>query len=309
MKMRAGVRTVRLLCATFVFALAMCSATAQTKIVLLGTGTPRPFPDRSGPATAIVVGDRAYLVDVGPGVIRRAEAAVEQKGVAALNPAKLTIAFITHLHSDHTAGLPDLILTPWVGGRTQLDIYGPEGTEEMTQHVLAAWRRDIEVRTKGPEHQATQTVRAHDVKPGVVYKDDRVTVTAFRVPHEAWWPNAFGYRFDTPDRSIVISGDTSPGPDLEANCKPCDVMIHEVYSLSSTVPAMPDWEAYRAKAHTSTAELGQIASRTKPGLLIIYHVSGRGPGPGGRTPDEQLLQEIGKNYAGKVVVGHDLEIY
>src|SRR5690242_11859521 len=218
---------------SFVVVLFSCAAAAQTKIVLLGTGTPRPFPDRSGPATAIVVDDRAYLVDAGPGVIRRAEAAVEQKGVAALDPAKLTIAFITHLHSDHTAGLPDLVLTPWVMGRTQLDIYGPEGTEEMTQHVLAGWHRDIEIRMKGPERQAPQTVRAHDVRPGVIYKDDKVKVTAFVVPHDEW-PQAFGYRFDTPDRSIVISGDTRPGPDLEANCKPCDVMIHEVYALDST---------------------------------------------------------------------------
>jgi ribonuclease Z len=278
-----------------------------TKIVLLGTGTPRPLPDRSGPATAIVVGDRAYLVDFGPGVIRRAAAAAEQ-GTAALDPAKITVAFATHLHSDHTAGLPDLILTPWVMGRTRIDIYGPEGTEEMTDHVLAAWRRDIEIRMKGLEQSPAQAVHAHDIKPGVAYKDDRVTVTAFRVPH-GQWPQAFGYRFDAPDRSIVISGDTSPGPELEAQCKPCDVMIHEVYSPSSTVPIMPDWEAYRAKYHTSTEQLGQIASRTKPGLLIVYHVSGRGAGSGGRPVDLQLLQEIHRSYQGKVVIGHDLQIY
>lgn len=283
------------------------AANAQTRVVMLGTGTPHPFPDRSGPATAIVVGARAYLVDFGPGVIRRAEAAVE-KGIPALDPAKITVAFVTHLHSDHTAGLPDLILTPWVLGRTQLDIYGPEGTEEMTQHVLAAWRRDIEIRTKGLEQRPPQTVRAHDVKPGVVYRDDKVKVTAFRVSHGEW-QQAFGYRFDTPDRSIVISGDTSPGPELEANCKPCDVMIHEVYSPSSTVPSMPDWKTYRAHYHTSTEQLAQIANRTKPGLLIIDHVSGRGPGPGGRTPDEQLLQEVHKSYIGKVVVGHDLDVF
>src|SRR5439155_27301645 len=93
------------------------------RVVLLGTGTPRPFPDRSGPATAIVVGDRAYLVDFGPGVVRRAAAAAE-RSTSALDPARITVAFATHLHSDHTAGLPDLILTPWVMGRTQLDVYG-----------------------------------------------------------------------------------------------------------------------------------------------------------------------------------------
>ena len=280
---------------------------STTKVVLLGTGTPRPFPDRSGPATAIVVGDRAYIVDFGPGVIRRAAAAADQ-GTAALDPGKITVAFVTHLHSDHTAGLPDLILTPWVMGRKQLDIYGPEGTEEMTSHVLAAWHRDIEIRTKGGEGRTPPNVRSHDVKPGIIYKDDKVTVTAFMVRHGEW-NQAFGYRFDTPDRSIVISGDTSPAPELMANCNHCDVLIHEVYSPSSTVPSMPDWPAYRAKYHTSTTQLAEIAERTKPGILIVYHISGRGSAPDGHTPDEQLLQEIGKGYKGRVVIGHDLQIY
>jgi ribonuclease Z len=279
----------------------------ETKVVLLGTGTPRPFPDRSGPATAIVVGDRAYLVDFGPGVVRRAAAAAEQ-GAFALDPAKITVAFATHLHSDHTAGLPDLILIPWVMGRSKFDVYGPAGTQEMTDHVLAAWHRDIEIRTQGLERRQPQAVRGHDAQPGVVYKDDKVTVTAFLVPHGEW-PQAFGYRFDAPGRSIVISGDTSPGPALEAHCQHCDVLIHETYSPSSTVPSMPDWRTYRSKHHTSTEQLSEIASRTRPGLLIVYHVSGRGSGPGGRTTDAQLLNELHQKYSGKVVIGKDLEIY
>ena len=277
---------------------------AQTKVVLLGTGTPRPFPDRSGPATAIVVGERAYLVDFGPGVVRRAAAAAE-KGTLELESTNLKIAFLTHLHSDHTAGYPDLILTPWVMGRTELDVYGPEGLEEMTKHVLEAWRQDIEIRTKGLEKRHDLVVRAHDVKPGVVYKDERVTVTAFRVPH-GQWPQAFGYRFDTPGRSIVISGDTSPSEEIVAHCQPCDVLIHEVYSPESVL-GMPDYKTYRAKYHTSTTELAEIANRAKPRILVVYHTSGRGPN--GRIPDDQLLREIQKAYHGKVVIGHDLEVY
>ena len=301
-------RRFSLICLALAFSLALpLAGQSETKIVLLGTGTPRPFPDRSGPATAIVVGDRAYLVDFGPGVVRRAAAAAEQ-GTAALDPAKITVAFVTHLHSDHTAGLPDLVLTPWVMGRKQLDIYGPEGTEEMTSHVLAGWHRDIEIRSKGGEGRPPLNVRSHDVKPGVIYKDDKVTVRAFMVRHGEW-PQAFGYRFDTADRSIVISGDTSPAPELVENCQKCDVLIHEVYSPSSTVPSMPDWPAYRAKYHTSTTQLAEIASRTKPGILIVYHVAGRGSAPGGHTPDEQLLEEIHKGYQGKVVIGHDLQVY
>jgi ribonuclease BN (tRNA processing enzyme) len=123
-----------------------------TKIIMLGTGTPRPNPDRSGPATAIVVKDRAYLVDFGPGVARRAAAAAA-KGYPAVDPARIKVAFLTHLHSDHTAGYPDLMLTPWMFGRTELDVYGPKGTEEMTEHLKAAYRQDIEIRTKGMEHR------------------------------------------------------------------------------------------------------------------------------------------------------------
>ena len=272
---------------------------AGTKVVFLGTGTPQPSVDRFGPATAIVVGDRAYLVDFGPGVVRRAAAAATQ-GTPALEPTKITIAFATHLHSDHTVGYPDLIFTPWVMGRNELNVYGPDGIEEMTTHILEAWRRDIEIRTKGLEHRAALVVHAHDIKPGVAYKDDRVTVTAFRVSH-GQWAQAFGYRFDTPGRSIVISGDTSPSEELIAQCQRCDVLIHEAFSPTVKVP-MKDWPEYSAKYHTSTTQLAEIANRAKPGLLIMYHVSGR-------TPDEQLKAEVEKTYHGKFVIAHDLDVY
>src|SRR5262252_1796749 len=120
----------------------------RTKVVLLGTGTPVPDPERAGPATAIVVDDGAYLVDFGPGVVRRAKAAVLDRHIDALDPGRLTIAFVTHLHSDHTAGYSDLIFTGWTAGRrTPLEIYGPAGVESMTQHILQAYRIDIETRT------------------------------------------------------------------------------------------------------------------------------------------------------------------
>jgi ribonuclease BN (tRNA processing enzyme) len=128
--------------------------TTRTKVVLLGTGTPVPDPDRSGPATAIVVGDSAYLVDFGPGVVRRAQAAVLSRGVKALEPGNLKVAFATHLHSDHTAGYSDLILTGWTSGRsTPLEVYGPAGLNSMTEHILQAYRIDIETRTNPEGNQ------------------------------------------------------------------------------------------------------------------------------------------------------------
>src|SRR5215468_4014014 len=160
----------------------------RTKIVLLGTGTPVPDPDRSGPATAVVVGDSAYLVDFGPGVVRRAEAALLQRGITALEPANLKVAFVTHLHSDHTAGYSDLIFTGWTSGRdTPLEVYGPTGLKAMTEHILEAYRVDIETRTNAEGNQRAISngwkVNAHEIKPGIIYKDASVTVTAFPTKH------------------------------------------------------------------------------------------------------------------------------
>src|SRR5438093_11164243 len=123
-------------------------AASKTRIVLLGTGNPGPDPDRSGPATAIIVNDTAYLIDFGPGVVRRASAAFLDKGIKALEPTKLRVAFVTHLHSDHTVGYADLIFTPWtVGRRVPLEVYGPKGLKGMTDHLLEAYRVGIETRT------------------------------------------------------------------------------------------------------------------------------------------------------------------
>src|SRR5499425_3890000 len=162
--------------------------TTQTRVVLLGTGTPVPDPDRSGPATAIVVDDSAYLIDFGPGVVRRAKAAVLDRGVTALEPANLKVAFVTHLHSDHTAGYSDLILTGWTAGRsTSLEVYGPVGLGSMTEHILQAYRIDIETRTAPGGDQRGNAeawkVNAHEIKAGVIYKDGKVTVTAFPTKH------------------------------------------------------------------------------------------------------------------------------
>jgi ribonuclease BN (tRNA processing enzyme) len=281
-----------------------CSyVSAATQVILLGTGTPAMDPDRSGPATAIVVGDTAYLIDFGPGVVRRAAAATA-KGFPAVRPENLKTAFLTHLHSDHTVGYPDLIFTPWVMARKDtLNVYGPKGLKAMTDHILAAWQEDINIRTKGLEQRWPLRVAAHEIKPGVVYSDSQVRVTAFPVPHGEW-DEAYGYRFDTPDRVIVISGDTRPSPELVKACKRCDILIHEVYPMGSRA-TMPDWPKYRAQYHTSTQELAEIASQSQPGLLIVYHRTGGLS----NFSDEQYLKEIGQGYSGKVVIGHDLEVY
>ena len=284
-------------------ATATTAPSTRTRVVLLGTGTPGPDPDRSGPATAIVVGDTAYLVDFGPGVVRRAAAAVKLKGIAALEPTKLRVAFVTHLHSDHTVGYPDLIFTPWtMGRRLPLEVYGPKGIKAMTEHVLEAYRVDIDTRTNPDGNQRTfpegHKVNAHEVQPGVVYKDANVTVTAFATKHAM---ESYGYRFDTPDRTIVISGDTNPAQTTIDACRGCDVLIHEVLSPPWVATRPDTFQKFAAKYHTTTPQLADLAREAKPRLLIVYHYSGGAP--------EEILGEMLTRYPGHVVVGRDLEVY
>ena len=278
--------------------------TAGSQVVMLGTGTPNADPERSGPSVAIVVRGKAYLVDCGPGVVRRA-AAAQRNGVAALAPEKLGIVFITHLHSDHTMGLPDLILTPWVLERREpLEVYGPPGTRAMTDHLLAAWAEDIRVRIEGFEPGKTDgwQVHTHEIVAGPVYQDSNVAVTAIAVPH-ANWRRAFAYRFETPDRVIVVSGDTRPSEELARACDGCDILVHEVYSAERFTTRSPEWRRYHADAHTSTTELAALATRAKPRLLVLYHQLFWG------TDDAGLVREVRRGYDGEVVSAKDLEVY
>ncbi len=296
---------------------AQSKSSTTTQVVLLGTGTPPPDPDRSGAATAIVVNGSAYLVDFGPGVVRRAKAAVVDRGIKALEPTNLRVAFVTHLHSDHTVGYPDLIFTPWVVGRKlPLEVYGPKGIKAMTEHILAAYQEDIKVRTSaislgigtGTMQPDAYKVNAHEIHPGVIYKDANVTVTAFPTKHA--FPETYGYRFDTSDRSIVISGDTNPTEATIDACHGCDILIHEVLTLGF-LSKWPQFQAYAAKYHTTTPQLAELAAKAKPGLLILYHASivlRPAVNPIASSPEE-LLNEMQSHYAGKVVVGRDLDVY
>ncbi|MDT7602432.1 MAG: hypothetical protein QOF61_429 [Acidobacteriota bacterium] len=280
---------------------------ARTQVVLLGTGNPAANPDRSGPSVAIVVNNTPYIVDFGPGVVRRAAAAFRQ-GVTGLAVPKLKTAFITHLHSDHTAGYPDLILTPWVLGRKEpLEVYGPAGLGAMTAHILAAYREDIDIRTNGLEHgnRTGYRVNAHEIKPGVIYKDENVTVKAFLVHHGSW-REAYGYRFETPDKVIVVSGDCSPSQSVVENCQGCDVLLHEVYTQVGYEESKPDWRKYVLSFHTSSKELAELATKAKPKLLVLYHQMFFG---GAKDTEEGLLKEMQQLYGGRVVSAHDLDVY
>lgn len=300
---------------SIVFALAFgapLAAQSRTQIVMLGTGTPIPDPERSGPATAIIVDSVAYLFDAGAGVVRKA-AAAGMRGVAAFAPRtpngqpapKFDRIFITHLHSDHTLGLADAIFTPWIQGRaTPVDIYGPPGTAHLVDGILDAYSEDIAERTHasgGPSATGWKSV-VHEVTEGEVFRDSRITVTAFEVPH-ADWKHALGYRIQTPDGVIVLSGDARPNDVIEKECRGCDVLIHEVYSDSGFAKLPQTRQKYHAHAHTSATELGDVASRAKPGLLILYHQLFFG------SSDEKLVSEVKSHFSGRVVSAKDLEVF
>lgn len=279
---------------------------ASAKVVLLGTGTPIPDPDRSGPATAIVVGGESYLVDAGAGVVRRAVAAARTDSLPALRVANLRRVFLTHLHSDHTIGLVDLILTPAVMHRQRpLEVWGPEGTQAMVTHILEAYQEDIRLRVYGLEHGnwAAYHVVVHEIRPGVVYRDSNVTVTAFPVHHGSW-PEALGYRFDARGRSIVISGDEAPPLDtIVKYCDGCDVMVHEVYSAKGLERLPAEDREYHTNFHTSGIELGEMAARARPKLLVLTHLLFFG-----QTPQE-IVGEVRSKFPGRVVAGADLDVY
>jgi ribonuclease BN (tRNA processing enzyme) len=286
---------------------------SQTRIVMLGTGTPSPDAERSGPATAIVVNGTPYLIDFGPGVVRRI-AAASQKGVTGLSVLNIKHVFLTHLHSDHTAGYPDLILTPWSVGRTHaLEVYGPRGLANMTRHILEAYAEDIRIRRQDkntlgrPGEIDGYKVNAHDITPGVIFQDANVKVTAFAVRHGDV-PGALGYRFETADRTIVISGDAAPSQSVIDACNGCDVLIHEAYSLLTYNAVTRPYQEYREKHHTSSRQLAELATKARPGLLILYHRANPG-GVGKPNPEDVLLNEVRAHYSGTVVTAHDLDVF
>ena len=286
----------------------------ETKVVMLGTGTPNPVPERSGPSVAIIVGQNSYLVDFGVGLVRQAELA-NRMGITSLEAPNLIRGFLTHLHSDHTIGLPDLVYTPWVLERQeQLKLFGPKGLEDMTKHILEAYKIDIDGRMNGLEGANREGIKVEvkEIKEGIIYKDEMVTVEAFRVQHPPF--EAYGYKFITPDKVVVISGDTIPSENLIEHAQNCDILIHEVYSHEGVKQRSPKWNKYHTSVHTSSLQLGEIAKRANAKRLVLYHqLFFRVPDSEGNVISEvdreiEMINEIKQNYDGQIISSKDLDI-
>jgi len=269
----------------------------ESKVILLGTGNPNPDVDRYGPSIAIVVDSSVYIIDFGTGIVRRAVQ-------ASIKTSRLTLAFLTHLHSDHTIGYPDLIFTPGVAGRSApLEVYGPKGLTDMTRHIMAAYEIDLDERIHGlePAKRGSYLVNTHEIIEGIIYSDDFIQVEAFSVDHGSL--EAYGFKFIVPDRTIVISGDTRPCQNLIDIAKGCDILIHEVYSAVGLKERPEDWQKYHSTVHTSSYELADIANKVKPSLLVLYHQL-----LWSKT-EKELISEVSERYKGEVVSGQDLDIF
>ena len=278
----------------------------QTKLIVLGSGTPNPDPDRTGSAYAVVVNETPYLIDFGPGIIRRAASLSPPWGgeIEAMTVKNFQHAFLTHIHSDHSAGLADLLLTPWIMGRNKkLNLYGPEGLEQMAASTLQAYEDDINYRIYGtqPSNKVGYKFNFHLLNEGLIYKDKNISVEAFKVPHGSF-DDAYGFRFTSKDKVIVFSGDTGPSKTLEKFAAGADILVHEVYSNAGFLEKTKDWQLYHQGHHTSTFELGEIASRAKPKLLLLSHILFWGS-----TVDE-ILKETQSTYSGEIKIAEDLMI-
>ena len=294
----------------------------MTKLVLLGTGTPNACPYNSGPSSAVIVNDRAYIVDFGPGVVRQCSKAYFN-GVKELHPKNLNIAFCTHLHSDHTAGLPDLMLTPWTLEREKpLKLIGPKGLKDMADNITKAYSLDIDMRLNGdePANISGYKTIVKDIdssfKSGFVYEDENVKVEAFQVSHGKL--QALAYKFYTADKTILISGDSKPLPIMIEKAKDVDILLHEVEYTKGLEDRNKDWQEYHKNVHTLSKDLGYICKCAKPKLLItyhrIYHIDVFSKDfdvlEEMKKRDQEIIQEIkDAGFDGNVVNGQDLDIY
>ncbi|MCB0191398.1 MAG: MBL fold metallo-hydrolase [Anaerolineae bacterium] len=276
----------------------------QTQFVLLATGTPRYRPGRAQQSSAVIVDDQAYLIDCGDGAMVRIAEAVN-RGIEALTFMRLTHLFLTHLHPDHTCGLPGLLIGPWVMRRkATLQIYGPAGSRTLVNGLLAAYKGGIDAHRYGlgPLNHPL-TVEIHEYTAGEIYRDDRVTVSAFPVDHGD--VETYGLKFVTPDKVIVHSADTRPTPSLLEHARGCDILIHEVYMRQSLLDTFgPEWQRYHTAMHTSEVELAEIANQTRPKLLVLNHQM-----IWGDHTIEAMMAELTSRYDGPVVYGRDLDVF
>jgi len=289
-------RSVPLLTA-FIVSLAGPAYSQNLKVTLLGTGYPRPVMERFGPSILIEAGKEKLLFDCGRGVTQRLYQLKVPFG-------EVTALFLTHLHSDHIVGIPDVYLTGWLLGRTTpLRVWGPAGTAEMMSHLEQAYQFDIHTRRDVDEKLPGQgaVVVAKDIEQGVVYQNNDLRVTAFAVDHSPVKP-AFGYRVDYAGHSVVLSGDTRYSENLIRFSQGADILIHEVIDPEAYLAGdrlfSPEMKQKVIAHHTNPEQAGSIFNKVKPKLAVYSHIVPFD------VPD--LVAHTRKTYPGPLEVGEDL---
>jgi ribonuclease Z len=290
-------------------ALFAARADAQTlKVTLLGTGRPDPAVDRFGPSTLVEAGSETLIFDVGRGASQR----LWQLKVPL---SKVTSVFLTHLHSDHVVGLPDLWLTGWLptpfGGRaTPLELRGPAGTRDLAEGLRQAFQWDISARrARDGLPESGIVLSATELAEGVVLERGGVTVTAFLVDHGEHLEPAYGYRVDYHGRSVVISGDTRPSDNLVRHASAVDVLVHEVFAAQTQLLDKSATARRILDAHTTPEDAGRIFSRVKPRLAVYSHLVLFSNDPTIRAPSvDDVLSRTRTTYDGRVESGEDLMV-
>ena len=270
---------------------------SETKLIILGSGTPNPDPERYGSGYAVVVNESAYIVDFGPGIVRRISAMSPTWGgdFPSMELQNINTAFLTHIHSDHSGALADLILTPWIMGRdVPLKLYGPSGLGAMSKNITEAYIDDINYRLYGSQpanELGFKTNVTEIVDDGSIYKDKNVEVIAFKNNHGDF-KNSFGFLFITDDKRILFSGDTAVSANLKKYGNDLDILVHEVFSSETFVNKTKDWQIYHQAHHTSSIDLGIIAAELQPKKLVMSHILFWG------ASEESILNDIGVNFSG-----------
>ncbi len=297
------------------------STSKITKVLMLGTGTPLPYPHRSGTSIAVIVNETPYIFDAGDGAFHAMGKEMPYFGQSrvkgfTLNNEAANKLFITHLHSDHTLGIPAFILGGWtLGGTTAKNIYGPPGTRELVEGILQAYRRDIDYRVYSPtqKNDTGWRANAHEIsKEGLAYEDDNVKVYAYKACH-GLWPFPISYRVETPDRVIAISGDTIADCDgIRKASKGADILLIEGITHASPAKGRDAWPQnktipipqQKAMMHSTTKEIAALANEVKPKLLVTYHEQNYTNNP------DQMEEEIRKfGWKGDYLSSRDGDIF